>query len=267
MEPQNISAMLADYDQGPVENYISYLVGLSTEKKNNKPKNPWMSYKTDEYLATAFKKVALDGLVFDGEDITLQNTGISYSYQAYKNKMLIQYPESVIDVSIVHANDTFKFSKKSGHVEYVHNIADPFDQSEKTVTGAYCVIKNKRGEFLTLLSKADIDKHRKVAKTDYIWKAWFLEMAMKTIMKKACKQHFKDIYQNIETIDNENYDVDQPLGIEIDTKAAVEEINTLEELKKFYHENKNLQSDKKDFNKLISTRKEKLSQENPDEDL
>jgi hypothetical protein len=29
---------------------------------------------------------------------------------------------------------------------------------------------------------------------------------MKTVVKKACKIHFGDIYTNIEEMDNENYD-------------------------------------------------------------
>lgn len=267
MNHSNLKGLLQDCPEDHVNNYISYLEKLQTEKKkegnNWNLKNPWMKNKSDEYLAVIFKNVALDGLVFDGIDITLQSTGVSYSYQAFKNKMFNAYPESIIDVSLVHANDTFKFSKESGHVKYTHNISDPFSNDEKTVTGAYCVIKNKRGEFLTLLSKADIDKHRKVAKTDFIWKKWFLEMALKTIIKKACKQHFKDIYQNIETIDNENYDLDQPLSIELDTKAEIEAIKTVEGLTKYYQENKNLQKNKEDFVKMLAARKEALS----DEDL
>ena len=69
------------------------------------------------------------------------------------------------------------------------------------------VIKNNRGEFLTLLSRKEIDKHRATAKTDYIWKSWFREMVFKTLMKKACKYHFEDSVADIESLDNENYNL------------------------------------------------------------
>jgi nucleoside phosphorylase len=193
-----------------VNRYLTYLAKLASEKDNKGVlKNPWMKHKTDEYLAQIFNQVAEDGLVFDGQSITLQNTGVSYDYQAYKNKMLLAYPESVIDVGTVHTGDKFNFQKDSGQVRYLHDIADPFNRSESTIMGAYAVIKNSRGDFLTLLSKSDIAKHRKVAKTDFIWKNWYMEMVSKTIMKKACKQHFNDIFSNIERIDNDNYDLEK----------------------------------------------------------
>jgi len=212
MNIEEIKTGLGKYPENQVTNYCAYLQKLLTEKQKKNGnwviKNPWMEKRTNDFLIRMFKVVASDGLVFDGESITLQSTGVSYDYHAFKNKMILAYPESIIDVGLVHEADIFKFSKKSGKVEYLHDITDPFDNSEKKLIGGYCVIKNRRGEFLTLLSKADIDKHRQVAKTDYIWKNWFHEMALKTLIKKSCKQHFKDIYSNIETLDNENYDLD-----------------------------------------------------------
>jgi hypothetical protein len=210
MKPEAIKQGLKKYPENQVNNYIAYLQQLAAEKdKQGKLKNAWVNQRPDDFLIRIFKVVADDGLVFDGDDITLQSTGVSYNYQAFKNKMLLAYPESIIDVSLVYQDDTFQFQKQSGKVQYTHTIGNPFSREEKDIVGAYCVIKNHRGEFLTLLSKKDIDKHRKVAKTDYIWRSWFAEMALKTIMKKACKQHFKDVFSNIEAMDNQNYDLEK----------------------------------------------------------
>lgn len=265
MNIQKISSQLSEYNQEDVKIYLDYLNFILNEKKkagqNWVDKNPWMKQRSDNQLASYFIAVSKDGLKFDGIDITLQSTGVSYSYQAFKNKMFLSYPESVIDVSIVYEGDKFSFWKESGHVHYSHNILDPFNQDPNNIAGAYCVIKNKRGEFLTLLSAQDIAKHRKVAKTDYIWQKWPKEMALKTIMKKACKQHFKDIYQNIETIDNENYDIDQPLEIEVEHKSEVENIDTIEKLAEFYKANKDTVENKEDFNKLVSARKAELEKD------
>ncbi|MCH7690785.1 MAG: recombinase RecT [candidate division Zixibacteria bacterium] len=79
-----------------------------------------------------------------------------------------------------------------------------------------------------LLSKEDIEKHRKVARTDYIWQAWPKEMALKTVIKKACKQHFDDIYEGINEMDNENYDLDLPLDVDLKHKEAIEKIVSAE---------------------------------------
>lgn len=213
MDTKKIKGFLKDKDETQVNNYIAYLQSVLTKKKKQNGQriiaNPWMEKRTEEYLARIFKAVEADHLVFDGVDITLQSTGVSYSYQAYKNRMFYAYPESIIDLSLVYKDDSFTFKKESGRVKYVHDIANPFAQKDQDIIGGYCVIKNKRGEFLTTLTRAGIDKHRKVAKTDYIWKAWFVEMALKTIIKKACKTHFKDSFTTIETLDNENYDVEK----------------------------------------------------------
>jgi len=262
MNKKTIRTALKDFPEEQVENYIFYLNKLATAtKKDGSLQNPWMNYKKDDYLIQIFKTVATDGLVFDGVDITLQSTGVSYSYQAFKNKMLLAYPESIIDVSLVRKGDSFSFSKNSGQVNYTHNIDNPFDHQDQDIIGGYCVIKNKRGQFLITLSRAEIDKHRKVAKTDYIWRNWFPEMCMKTVIKKACKTHFKDIYQQIETVDNENYDLEKPIDVEVETKAAIETIKTTAELKDYYLNNKDKQVNLESFNKLITARKEELQNE------
>ena len=67
-----------------------------------------MKYKSDAELVSSFKKVALDGLSIDGVHITLQSTGISYDYTAFKNKMLMVYPETLFDISLVYKDDEYK---------------------------------------------------------------------------------------------------------------------------------------------------------------
>lgn len=257
LSKDGIIKLLSEHNQEDAAKFASYCIRLQQQKeKDGTPKNPWMQTKKDEEMAELFKRVDRDGLVFDGESVTLQNTGISYSYIAYKNKMLLTYPESIVDVALVYNGDTFEVSKDSGAVTYKHSIKDPFNQKDAEVIGGYCVIKNKRGEFLTLLSREDLDKHRKVAKTDYIWKSWFKEMALKTVIKKACKQHFADIYADIEANDNENYDLEIPVGLEITDKLAIDDIKTLDELRSFYAANK---GKGKDFDKYIQIKKDQLT--------
>lgn len=226
MNTQTIAAALDKYPENQVNNYLAYIQRLATEKKNNNLKNPWMNYKKEPELIRIFETVALDGLVFDGIDITLQSTGVSYSYQAYKNKMFIAYPESLVDVQLVYAGDSFSFSKNSGQVNYTHTIANPFGHDDGDIIGAYCVIKNNRGQFLTTLSPKEISKHRAVARTDYIWKQWFPEMVLKTVIKKGCKQHFKDTYYNMEVLDNENYDLEKLNYIDSDQVKEIENLIT-----------------------------------------
>lgn len=207
MDKKAIKAALSEYDQVKVDNYIAYLSDLeSAVDKDKKKKNPWFAHRQDDYLVRIFKAVVDDGLDFDGKDVTLQSTGVSYGYQAYKNKMLQAYPESTFDPGLVYRGDDFKCWKESGRVRYVHNQNSPFDRKDADIIGAYIVIKNSRGEFITTLTRDDIEKHKKIAKTATIWNNWFAEMALKTVVKKGCKQHFRDTFKIIEEYDNENYE-------------------------------------------------------------
>jgi len=265
MKKELISKALETYDKVQVENFVNYCYALLMEedKKTRQKKNPWMAHRSEAVLAGFFEKVAEDGLVFDGKHITLISYGISYDYQAYKNKMLLSYPETIIDDDLVYSLDAFSSKKESGKVTYRHKIVDPFDRKDDDIVGGYCVIKNRRGEFITLLGKADITKHRKLAKTDSFWQKWFVEMSRKTIIKKACKKHFDDIYQNIMNLDNESINVDNPLNVEIEVKKAIEGCGTLKDLQKYYLSNKAKHGeDAKEFNLMVTDRKAELEEEN-----
>ena len=185
------------------EIFDKYVADLKTKQKLNKQSgkwelvNPWASKKSAEWYADCWNKIVASGLQFDGKHITLNENGVSYDYVAYKNKMLLAYPESKIDDGLVYKGDIFDFSKTNGVVDYHHKFANPFDHKEEDIIGGYCVIKNKRGEFITTLSREEINKARRVAKTQTIWQAWFAEMCKKTIIKKAVKFHFDDIYSEM----------------------------------------------------------------------
>ena len=260
MNKKLIKEWLKDFNQIEVDNYIEYIEKIQTEKdKEWKLKNIWMNYKKDEELILMFKKVANQWLVFDWKHIILQSTWISFDYISLKNKMLITYPESLIDVQIVYDWDEFDFAKENWKVNYKHKISNTFTRNESDIIGAYAIIKNKRWEFLTTLNLEEINKHRKVAKTDYIWKAWFTEMVLKTIFKKAVKVHFSDIFQEIETIDNENSDVENiPQDLKLSWKIEIDEIKTIEELQKYWELNK---GKGKNFAKYVTIRKKQIQEQ------
>src|SRR6056297_2715033 len=103
---ENLKELLKGYDKLKVETYVKYINYISTvTDKNRNLKNPWMRARGVDFLADCFKKVEAEGLTFDGKHITLQKTGVSYDYQAYKNKMIIAYPESLIDLQLVYKDD------------------------------------------------------------------------------------------------------------------------------------------------------------------
>lgn len=238
MDFQKIKDKLSSYKQEHVEKFASYIVKLSKD-----PKSDFVNKYNEEALCSLFRRVEAEGLHFDGIHITLQSTGVFYDYVALKNKMLLVYPETIFDVNLVYEWDEFSFQKENGKVTYTHKFKNPFTKKETDIIGAYAIVKNKRGDFITLLSKEDLEKHRKTAKTDFIWKAWFTEMCMKTIVKKACKTHFGDIFTEIEEMDNENYDASKVMTNEKwlafdDYIASIEMESDIEAIKFLWKEAK-----------------------------
>lgn len=250
MNTTEITNLLKKYNEVDVEKYTSYLSKLKYEQ--NKKGNDWISKKTPQQLASFFERVALEGLKFDGVHVTLQNTGITLDYIAYKNKMLMAYPETKLDLGIVYKGDSFEFRKEDGKVYYNYTPNNPFEKKEDDILGAYCVIKNSRGEFITTLNKQEIDKHRKVAKTDYIWKSWLPEMINKTIIKKACKFHYDDVFTGLDDIDNEQINLDLPVDGDLKLKTKLESLLTMEDVNKLYNEIKPKGSDLKLFTNRIA---------------
>jgi hypothetical protein len=264
MDKAKLVSLLKDENPQDVERYANYLIKLATEKEKGKQdlKNPWMERRKEDALADLFLRVKGDGLVFDGVHITLSSRGIGYDYVAYKNKMLIAYPESIIDHQLVHEGEDFTVEKDSGKVVYKHVIKTPFARTAKNVIGGYCVIKNKRGESITMLNAADIDQCRKVALTDVIWQNWFTDMALKTVIKKACKLYYSDIFKSIDEKDNDNYDLEIPLTLEIEIKQAFDDCKTVDQLAAMYKKYKPMTKDVAAFNTYVAMRKRAINAEN-----
>lgn len=201
-----------DFNEVEVSTFIKYIDTIKTQKKRDGTLTyPWAKFIKDEELDRLFRQAKELGLAIDGDSVTLENKGIvklNFNYQAYKNLVLNKYPEAIFDLQNVYDGDSFKFRKENGKILYTHEIGNPFD-SNKKIIGCYCITKVSTGEFIELMSNAEVAKCRAKAKTQSIWNEWESEMFLKTIMKRACKRHFKDIVRDIEKIDNEDYDLDK----------------------------------------------------------
>lgn len=106
------------------EIFDKYVNELKTKQKFNSKSNkwelanPWADKKTADWFEYCWKKIVASGLQFDGKHITLNENGVSYDYVAYKNKMLLAYPESKIDDGLVYKGDDFAFEKENGIINY-----------------------------------------------------------------------------------------------------------------------------------------------------
>lgn len=262
-----IKELLKSYDSKKVEVYISYLGHLEKETKSDgKLTNWWFKKVTEEQYADAFKKVADGGLSIDGDSVTLtykKRLVIIYDYHAYKNKILLTYPESKFDFQLVYKGDNFTFRKESGQVIYTHNIGNPFD-TKKELIGAYGVIKNSKGEFIEFLTMDDIEKMKKTSTMQSIWSTWFDRMVLKSIIKRICGVHFKDITTEIDKIDNETNQPERaslPQEI-LDKIDAAKDTKTLT---KIYNDNVGVIEDKGAFISQLTLKRQELEKAPKDE--
>lgn len=192
-----------------IEKYSNYCEKMLTGvNKQNKKENPWFAALTVETLDQYFRRVLSQKLVFDGSNITIQEDGISYNFRAYKQKLLVEFPETEIHFAVVYQGDIFDFLDDNGKVIYSHKYANAFSQEDKSIIGAFCVIRNSKGEFLTILSKERIESRRNLSKIDKYWRLWFPEMCLKTVIKKASNDHFYDVFEIMNAEDNDKSDLD-----------------------------------------------------------
>lgn len=89
---------------------------------------------------------------------------------------------------LVYSNDAFKVVKKGGEgVEtYEFAIKNPFDRGKLIGGFGYVIYEDARKNKVITMSKTDMDKRRKAAKTQTIWNAWEDEMYYKTLVNFVC---------------------------------------------------------------------------------
>lgn len=211
--------------------YVSKMIG--TKKKDDK--GNWVpKYNFNQgWLIVAIGECIEAGFGLDGINYVISgNSMYMPTYHAFKNKIYKVYPESQIDIQIIREDDEYSFAKESGSVIYTHSISDPFKSNESNIIGAYCVIRNKRGEFLETLNQTDFNKMKNSSKNPRLWDKWLSEFWKKSVIKRACKTHFHDITTTLEEQDN------KVIGIKEMVEASEEHLANIVEAKKAENENR-----------------------------
>lgn len=188
--------------------FALYVANAKSAEANKEPNQRPVSNNSPEQLIALAVKFNNMGILIDGVEAVITGRNMAMvTFNGYKNKVLRTYPETMFDIQLVREGDKFSFSKDSGHVQYHHEIGDPFDQESHPIVGAYVVFKNKRGEFLELLNKTDYEEMKKASKQSYLWGQWESEFWLKSVIKRAAKRHFYDVVAEIDRNDNEDYGI------------------------------------------------------------
>ena len=176
-------------------------------KKGGAAKTPVGGNTTQELIDIGVRWDRL-GLPVDGTNVMITGKAMAMiTANGYKNKVLQLYPGTVWDQQLVRKGDVFTISKQDGKISYSHVISDPF--GSQPIVGAYVLIKNKRGEFFESLNPEDYQKMRGQSKQMALWDKWSSEFWNKSVVKRACKRHFNDDFEEIEAYDNQHYGIDE----------------------------------------------------------
>lgn len=211
-----------DYPEKDVKRFLAYVDNAIREEKNKEADKKSVTKNNTDALYSLAVKYFNMGVTIDGVNAVVSGFNmVMVTYHGYKNAVLRVYPEAEVDIQLVREGDTFNFAKESGSVVYTHNIADPFEQTEKPIIGAYVVFKTKRGEFLETLNKTDFDKMKNASKMKYLWDSWASEFWLKSVIKRACKRHFYDVVAEIDKDDNEQYGIEEKVKASDNKKADI----------------------------------------------
>lgn len=152
-------------------------------------------------LYGAFMKAAQDGLLPDGREAHIsmfnKKDGDRYVKVAQYQPMFTGLLKKVrnsgelasITAQIVCKNDKFdRWTDTDG--EHIKHVADMFTERGEPI-GAYALAKMKDGAvYIDVMTLKEIDKVRQVsrAKDNGPWKAWWDEMAKKSVLRRLCKR-------------------------------------------------------------------------------
>jgi len=141
-------------------------------------------------LYDAVQKCAADGLVLDKREAALVMFGNKAQYMPMVAGIIKKIWNSD-QIESISAHVVYKFDQFSyelGDNEHIHHIpSDEEDPGE--LVRVYAIAKIKGGGIMRcVMNKKQVAKHRKMSKTDYIWKAWPEEQWEKTALKKLSKR-------------------------------------------------------------------------------
>lgn len=213
------------------EQSIEYVFKKSVEKKKDtKTGNYIQAYNLREgFVYQTIIECISQGFALDGINFVLSGNNMYMpTYHVFKNKIYMHYPETVIDLQLVREGDEYNFAKESGSTVYSHTISDPFSDSEGKIKGAYCIIKNTRGEFLEFLNATDYKKMQESSKNPRLWDKWKSEFWLKSVIKRACKRHFHDITEQLDSKDNEVIGIEELVKASEDNKSSIIEAKKAE---------------------------------------
>ncbi len=164
--------------------------------------DPKILHCTAISIVNACIRSAYDGLRLDGREAALVahdvNVGTkqaaSYEKQAEYfpmvrgliKKILLGGKVVSMEVETIHVNDQYRIVRGTDPSVYHEPV---LDGDRGRIIAAYSIALLGTGERVTeFMTRADLDRVRAAAKTDYVWKAWEGEMSKKAVLRRHEKR-------------------------------------------------------------------------------
>lgn len=165
-------------------------------------KDSQLLFADRQSLFSAVRQCANQGLVPDGNEATLQvyntkqgdNWIKKVQYQPMVrgiiNRVLRSGKVTSFWADVVYKGEEFSIDTSQGDRRPHHVKANEFDRGEDAdIVGVYAVAKMDNGSIdCEPLSRKEIEKIRKSAKTQKVWEAWFTEKAKVAALRRLSKR-------------------------------------------------------------------------------
>lgn len=225
----------ADNERGQQEAYrYASSVLAEIQKTAGDPKRDLTVCNPDSIVRSMIDAASF-GLTIDGRQhahlVKYGNTAtFQIGYRGYLAKIKEHYPDADFTVELIFEGDDVKIWSEDSMQRFTLSKADPFAQNEVKFKGVLFAVSytdnGKQIQKVTAVTKERIERAKRAAKQDFIWKSDYFEKAKAAAIKNACKYMFASIQglQEMIRYDNENnYDVDKKA--EPTRSSIIENIN------------------------------------------
>jgi len=140
---------------------------------------------------------------------------LQIGYKGYIYKINKAFPNTKVQAVLVYKGDEISISKVNNNDVVNHKkCSNPFiEKKDCDIEGVYCIIHFQNGmSFVETMSRNEIDliKSKSKTKDGGVWAEFYGEMAKKSVIRRACKSLFPSELADLNTIDNEQYEMVQP---------------------------------------------------------
>ena len=105
---------------------------------------------------------------------------------------------------------------------------------------------------------SDIEKMKRSSKMSFIWDAWFDRMVLKSVIKRICSVNFKDVVQDIDSIDNEANDPNR-VSVSQEIIDKIEAASSQTDLTDIHKKHIDSVEDKNVFLSMLTAKKQEIN--------